>query len=67
MAQKNARVNRQDARRAEKLEDVKKVLEKEGLGEKRREKLKAKEVQLKSYFDRQDDQMAEAFGGVYLK
>jgi hypothetical protein len=67
MAQKNARVNRQDARRAEKLEDVKKVLEKEGLGEKRREKLKAKEVQLKSYFDRQDDQMAEAFGGVSFK
>jgi len=60
-------VNRQDAKRAEKLEEVRKVLAKEGLNAKRREKLAVKEGVLKAYFDKQDDQMAEALGGVSLK
>jgi len=67
VAQKNTRVNRQDAKRAEKLEEVRKVLAKEGLNAKRREKLVVKEGILKAYFAQQDDEMADALGGVSLK
>jgi hypothetical protein len=67
MARKNTRLNRQDTRQAQQLEEVRAVLAVQGLNPRRRKVLEEKEKKkISAHFQQQDAELDNALDGLSL-